>query len=97
MPVNFYYVYILSNKHRNVLYTGVTNNLQIRVQQHKLGIGGEFTLKYNCYDLMYFEEFPDIRDAIAREKQLKRWRKEWKYELIKKENSDMKDLAADWV
>ena len=58
------------------------------MQQHKLGIGGEFTSNYNCHDLMYFEEFPDIRDAIAREKQLKRWRKEWKYEMIKKENPD---------
>lgn len=66
------------------------------MQQHKIGIGGEFTLKYNCYNLMYFEEFTEIKDAIAREKQLKRWCKEWKYEMIKKENPDMNDLAADW-
>ncbi|MCK4529690.1 MAG: GIY-YIG nuclease family protein, partial [Candidatus Marinimicrobia bacterium] len=72
------YVYILSNKMRTVLYVGVTNDLGRRIFEHKTGHGSKFTNKYNVSDLMYYEEYPSINDAIDREKQLKRWHKEWK-------------------
>lgn len=91
-----YFVYILSNKLRTALYIGVTHHLEQRLWQHRNGIGGQFTFKYNCVDLLYYESFEDIRDAIAREKQLKRWERQWKIDLIKKENPELRDLASDW-
>ena len=91
-----YYVYIMSNVHRNVLYTGVTSNLEIRVRQHKSGDGGKFTSTYNCHYLLYYEEYNHISKAIEREKNLKNWHREWKLNLIKAENPGMVDLAADW-
>ena len=86
------YTYILANKTRTVLYIGVTSELKSRLIQHKNGEGSIFTRKYNIYDLMYFEEFSDINQAIAREKQLKNWHKDWKLNLIKTQNPEMKDL-----
>jgi putative endonuclease len=91
-----YSVYLLSNQHKTVFYTGVTSDLERRVFEHKQGEGGAFTAKYNCHWLMYYEDYADIRHAIAREKQLKKWLRQWKVELIKKENPEMKDLAARW-
>lgn len=76
-----------------MFYTGVTLDLEGRVFQHKQGDGGVFTSKYNCHCLMYYEDYVDIRNAIAREKQLKKWRRDWKLDLIKKDNPEMKDLA----
>ncbi len=61
-----------------------------------MGEGGVFTSKYNCYYLMYFEDYTNVRMAIAREKQLKRWLREWKLDLIRKENPEFKDLASNW-
>ena len=90
-----YSVYILSNFARTVFYTGVTNNLQYRISQHKNG-ESNFTNKYKCHFLMYYEDYFDIRNAIAREKQLKKWHREWKIALIKKYNPDMIDLAEGW-
>jgi putative endonuclease len=92
-----YSVYILSNFARTVFYIGVTNNLQIRMWQHRNNEGGEFTSKYKCHFLMYYEDYGDIRNAIAREKQLKNWRREWKIVLIRKDNTDLIDLAKDWT
>jgi len=89
------YVYIVSNKNRTTLYIGVTSNLTNRVNSHSEGKGSDFTKRYNLTDLLYFEEFDDIREAIAREKQLKNWRREWKFNLIKKVNPDLKDLTFD--
>ncbi len=89
------YTYILANKTRTVLYIGVTSELKSRLIQHKNGEGSIFTRKYNIYDLMYFEEFLDINQAIAREKQLKNWRKDWKLNLIKTENPEMRDLFSE--
>ena len=86
------YTYIIANKTRTVLYIGVTSELKSRLIQHKNGEGSIFTRKYNVYDLMYFEEFSDINQAIAREKQLKNWHKDWKLNLIKTKNPEMKDL-----
>ncbi len=89
------YTYILANKTRTVLYIGVTSELKSRLIQHKNGEGSIFTRKYNIYDLMYFEEFSDINQAIAREKQLKNWHKDWKLNLIKNENPEMRDLFSE--
>lgn len=86
------YTYILSNTNRTVLYIGVTSELKSRLIQHKNGTGSAFTRKYNIHDLIYFEEFSDINQAIAREKQLKNWHKDWKFNLIKYINPEMKDL-----
>lgn len=89
-------VYILSNFARTVFYIGVTNNLETRVWQHRFDNGSVFTTKYKCFFLVFYEDFNDVRNAIAREKQLKNWQRSWKIELIRKENPDLIDLAKDW-
>ena len=76
-----------------VLYTGVTNDLARRVNEHKQGRGGAFTLKYRVTRLVYFEEFADIRDAIAREKETKGWKRSRKISLIESRNPTWEDLA----
>ena len=86
------YVYIISNKNRTVLYIGVTSDLIKRITEHKDGKGSVFTKKYNVKDLLYFEVFDNIEQAIVREKQLKNWHKEWKWNLIKENNPVLKDL-----
>lgn len=85
------YVYIMTNIERTTLYIGVTNDINRRVWQHKQGEGSKFTLKYKLTILLYAEEYLAIADAIAREKQLKRWHKEWKWNLIRKHNPELKD------
>ncbi len=89
------YIYIATNKSRT-LYIGVTNNLERRMWEHRQKIGSKFAAKYNITQLVYYETFDDIRDAIAREKQLKKWRRGKKVWLIERENPDWKDLSADW-
>lgn len=91
-----YYVYILSNKMRTVLYIGVTNDIERRIFEHKTGHGSSFAQKYNLTDLLYYEEYPSSVDAIAREKQLKNWHREWKWNLIKKVNKNLMDLSKEW-
>jgi putative endonuclease len=81
-----YYCYILTNKNKTVLYIGYTDNLKRRIEQHKKGRGALFTKKYNATELIYFEEFKDSFLARKREKQLKHWHKEWKWNLVKKSN-----------
>jgi len=90
------YVYIMSNYNRNVLYIGVTNDLERRVKEHKSGKGSEFTSKYRCFYLVYFERIQGIEQAIKREKQLKNWKRIWKFNLIKEINPELKDLAEKW-
>ncbi len=90
-----FYVYILSNVSR-ILYIGFTNNIQARVWQHRRKQADSFTRDYNITMLVYFEEFGRADDAIAREKQLKNWRREKKIWLIEKENPKWLDLAHDW-
>ena len=90
-----YYVYILASRSRN-LYTGVTNNLRRRVLEHKQGLLAGFTKKYRIHRLVYFESFNDVHEAIAREKQVKAWRREKRVALIKSANPAWDDLAADW-
>lgn len=86
------YVYILTNKYRTTFYVGVTEDLSKRIMEHQNEIGSVFTKKYNLKNLIYFEEFTDITQAIAREKQLKNWHKDWKLNLIKTQNPTLKTL-----
>ena len=88
-----YFVYILTNADRHtVLYIGVTNDLERRASDHSLGLGSRFARQYNAHKLIYFEAYPDPTSAIAREKQLKRWRRAKKEVLIAAVNPDWKDL-----
>lgn len=82
----------MSNKYRTVLYIGVTGDLNTRVIEHKSGNGSAFTKKYNCTDILYYEIYDSIEDAIHREKCLKKYKREWKENLIRKFNPGMKDL-----
>ena len=85
------YVYFLTNFQRSTLYIGVTNDISRRVWNHKEGKGSKFTSKYKLTILVYAEEYDSISDAIAREKQLKNWRKKWKWELVKSQNPGLVD------
>jgi putative endonuclease len=89
------YVYILSNYGRTTFYIGVTNDLIRRIEEHKSGGGSAFVHRYKCNDLLYFEHFNSITDAITREKQLKNWHRDWKLNLIKGMNPELKDLSDD--
>jgi len=91
--VRQYWVYIVSNR-AQVLYTGVTGDLRTRIQQHKMRLVPGFTSKYHLDRLVYFEETPNIRAAIAREKQIKGWRREKKIRLIEDKNPKWEDLSA---
>ncbi len=86
------YTYIMSNKIRTVFYIGVTSDIRNRVFKHKKGRGSIFTSKYKCHYLVYYEWFQYINHAIEREKQLKNWHRDWKINLIKEQNPEMKDL-----
>ena len=94
--IHQYWVYILANDHGNVLYIGVTNNLERRIREHKSGEIPGFTERYKCRKLVYFEALGNIDDAIFREKQLKSWRRRWKNALIVRMNPEWKDLSEDW-
>lgn len=87
-----YYVYILTNKKKGTLYVGVTSNLKRRTYQHKHNSVKGFTQRYNVHLLVYFEIYTEAKTAIAREKQLKWWKRSWKIDLIEKENPEWKDL-----
>ena len=89
------YIYIVSNKSRSVLYIGVTSNLAHRTFEHKEGKGSRFTTKYNCTYLVYYEFYETIDLAIQREKRLKKWKRNWKNQLIAKLNPTLKDLYED--
>ncbi|WP_298365136.1 GIY-YIG nuclease family protein [uncultured Lutibacter sp.] len=86
-----YYVYILTNKNKTVLYIGVTNNLKDRIEYHKTS-KSSFTSKYNCFNLIYYERFEDVNFAIKREKELKGWNRNKKEELINSFNAEWKFL-----
>ena len=88
-----YFVYIMSNQARTALYVGVTNNLERRVLEHKNHVLKGFTDKYNCEDLVYFEEIPNINSAIEREKQIKGWGRVKKDQLIDSINPQKRDLS----
>ena len=88
-----FYTYMLTNKNHTVLYIGVTNNLKRRLQQHKKKSNKGFTSRYNVEKLVYFETSPYVNNAIKREKQLKKWNREWKENLIQDMNPDWEDLS----
>lgn len=88
-----FYIYIVSNYNRNVLYTGFTNNLVRRIIEHQNGYGSVFTIKYNVKYLMYYEVFEYSNNAIYREKEIKGWKRERKIDLIKRDNADFIDLS----
>ena len=91
-----YFVYILASARNGTLYIGVTNNLERRMYEHSHHLQPGFTDMYNVTRLVYFEETSSGEVAIAREKQLKNWRRAWKLELIDKENPEWRDLADDF-
>jgi len=94
--VTEYYVYMLSNKSR-MLYTGVTNNLELRILQHKMKLRRGFTEKYNLYKLVYCEVTNDVSAAITREKEIKGWVRRKKVALIHSFNPEWKDLSEEWM
>jgi len=87
-----HYVYILASKSNGTLYTGVTNDLLRRVYEHKSGLIEGFTQKYKVHRLVYYEHVNDINSAIQREKKLKKWKRNWKIELIESMNPNWHDL-----
>jgi putative endonuclease len=91
----FYYVYILASKISGTLYIGVTSNLVKRVYEHKNDLTDGFTKKYKVHNIVYYETTDDVESAIRREKQLKRWKRDWKIELIEKQNPEWRDLYSD--
>ncbi|MFC1898331.1 GIY-YIG nuclease family protein [Candidatus Cloacimonadota bacterium] len=91
-----YYVYIVTNKRNGTLYIGVTSDLLRRINEHKNKLVPGFTSKYNLTKLVYYEEADDVTIAIKREKQMKKWNRKWKIELIEKENLEWNDLAKNW-
>ncbi len=94
-----YYVYILASRKHGVLYIGITNDAARRFNEHELGRASGFTRKYRVYMLVYIECYQDVNEAIAREKQLKGWNRDWKIKLIEKSNPEWRHLKDDlhWV
>ncbi|MEE3998753.1 GIY-YIG nuclease family protein [Tenacibaculum sp. FZY0031] len=91
-----YYIYIVTNKKEGVLYIGVTNNLERRIFEHKNKLVKGFSSKYNLDKLIYFEEYQFIEEAIKREKNMKKWKRAWKINLVIKEKPNWEDLAKNW-
>ena len=91
-PQGEYYIYILSNLSRGVLYVGVTNDLVRRIYEHKQGAVDGFTKQYHVHRLVYYEMYNVVNIAISREKQIKKWYRKWKVELIEKMNPEWSDL-----
>jgi putative endonuclease len=91
-----YWVYIVANRKRGTIYTGITNSLERRVWQHKHGGVDSFTRRYAVNKLVYFEEFRDVNNAIARETEIKGWLRARKIALIERDNPEWKDLSTGW-
>ncbi len=92
-----YYVYILASKRNGTLYIGFTNDIERRVGEHKNNARRSFTSRYKIYMLVYFEEFNNSYDAFRRERQMKKWKRDWKLKLIEENNPNWNDLAEDWL
>ena len=92
-----YFVYIMTNKTNSTLYVGVTNDLRRRLAEHKNGQLGGFTKQYHVHKLVYFEEYSEVNDAIAREKQLKGWVRAKKNWLVESQNPNWNDLSESFV
>ena len=97
MSQDCYYVYILTNQNHTTLYTGVTNDLMRRINEHRQGINKSFTHRYNLKKLVYYEIYPDIRSAINREKQIKAGPRRRKHQLINDLNPNWDDLFEKWA
>lgn len=91
-----YYVYVLASGKNGTLYIGVTNDLMRRSQEHKLRSMNSFTKKYQVDQLVYYEVFERIEDAITREKQLKKWNRVWKIRLVEENNPNWRVLSEGW-
>ncbi len=87
------WVYIMADRYRGTMYVGVTANLAARIYQHRTGTGADFCRRYGLARLVWAEPGDDIRNCIAHEKRVKRWRREWKFSLIEKDNPDWIDLS----
>lgn len=96
MRMHNYYIYILTNDFGNVMYVGMTNNLERRIAEHQQGLMEGFSKKYNLKRLVYYEHTNDVNVAIAREKEVKKWRREKKNSLVETLNPKWKDLSEDW-
>ena len=94
--VQYYYVYILTNWNNKVIYTGITNNLERRLLEHKNGIVDGFTKKYNVHKLVWFDYTTDVLSAIEKEKQIKGWTRAKKNALVEENNPTWRDLSDDW-
>lgn len=90
--INNYYIYILASKKHGTLYIGVTNDLVKRVWEHKQGLIDGFTKKYRVHDLVWYEPTESVESAIKKEKQLKKWNRDWKIHLIEEQNPNWQDL-----
>ncbi len=90
-----YFVYIMTNKHRNVIYIGVTSDLKKRVFEHETGKHKGFTKRYNCHYLIFYEHFSNVNHAIKREKEIKKWRREKKDKLITTTNPEWRFLNKE--
>ena len=89
-----FFVYILASRYRGTMYVGVTSDLSRRVGEHKSGVVPGFTKRYGVKLLVYMEQYPSILEARARERVLKRWRRDWKFELIEAQNPNWNDLTG---
>jgi putative endonuclease len=94
---DLFYVYFITNKYNTVIYTGFSDDIYERTIQHKDKVNPGFSKKYNCYKLVYYEEFENAEDALHRERQLKRYRRKWKEDLIDRTNPEWRDLWEDFV
>lgn len=92
---HFIAVYIIANRKQGALYTGVTSDLPSRMALHKIGRGSAFAAEYGCDRLIWFMRYPEMRPAIQHEKRIKRWKRQWKIELIEEANPDWRDLSAE--
>jgi putative endonuclease len=88
-----YYVYILASRRHGTLYIGVTHSLQKRLAEHRNGEGSSFVKAYGVHRLVYVESYDRPDEAISREKQLKKWKRDWKIELIERDNPEWRDLS----
>ena len=93
--MKLFYVYILSNRKNGTLYTGITSNLIKRIYEHKNNFVDGFTKKYNIHNLVWYEMYDSAEKAIVREKQIKKWKRKWKLDLIEKCNPKWNDLFRD--
>lgn len=94
MSTGSYFVYILASRHHGTIYIGVTNDIRTRLEQHRSGRGSKFVHRYKVFRLVHVETFATPQEAIAREKQLKFWKRDWKIELIEQENPDWNDRSG---